>query len=111
MLAGHDQGEGELFQRGEKRYMRFYGMSSKAAMMKHSGGVAEYRASEGKSVEIPYRGDVNDTLKDILGGVRSTCTYVGASKLKELSKRTTFIRVCEQENQIFHPDPDALGNR
>jgi GMP reductase len=70
-------------------------------MDKHSGGVADYRASEGKAVEVPYRGQVENTILDILGGVRSTCTYVGASKLKELSKRTTFIRVAEQENQVY----------
>jgi len=71
------------------------------AVKKHSGNVADYRASEGKTVVVPYRGDVNDTVLDILGGVRSTCTYVGASQLKELSKRTTFIRVAEQENQVY----------
>ncbi len=70
-------------------------------MKKHSGGVADYRASEGKTVYVPYRGKVKDTVSDILGGVRSTCTYVGASQLKELSKRTTFIRVAEQENQVY----------
>jgi GMP reductase len=77
-------------------------MSSQTAMDKHSGGVAEYRASEGKTVKVPYKGPVAETVKDILGGVRSTCTYVGAAKLKELSKRTTFIRVQEQENQVFN---------
>ncbi|MFA0604940.1 IMP dehydrogenase, partial [Vibrio amylolyticus] len=76
-------------------------MSSQSAMSKHSGGVANYRAAEGKTVLLPYRGDVNDTINDILGGVRSTCTYVGAAKLKELTKRTTFIRVQEQENNVF----------
>jgi GMP reductase len=70
-------------------------------MEKHVGGVAEYRASEGKTVEVPYKGDVKDTLQDILGGLRSTCTYVGAQRLKELTKRTTFIRVAEQENQVY----------
>jgi GMP reductase len=76
-------------------------MSSATAMTRHSGGVAEYRASEGKTVTVPYRGPVIETVKDILGGVRSACTYVGARQLKELTKRMTFIRVQEQENQIF----------
>ncbi len=70
-------------------------------MNKHVGGVAEYRASEGKTVKIPFKGDVVHTVWDILGGLRSSCTYVGASRLKELTKRTTFIRVSEQENRIF----------
>ncbi|MCU7614513.1 GMP reductase [Chryseobacterium sp. GMJ5] len=102
MLAGHDESGGEIIEENGKKYRLFYGMSSKTAMDKHSGGVAEYRASEGKTVKAVYKGPVSETVKDILGGVRSTCTYIGASKLKELSKRTTFIRVQEQENQVFN---------
>ncbi len=101
MLAGHDESGGELVQRGGQTYKLFYGMSSSTAMEMHVGGVAEYRASEGKTVEVPYRGPVAETVKDILGGVRSTCTYVGAAALKELTKRTTFIRVQEQESRVF----------
>ncbi|MGD9343957.1 MAG: IMP dehydrogenase, partial [Desulfuromonadales bacterium] len=71
------------------------------AMKKHAGMVAGYRASEGKTVEVPYRGPIDETVKDILGGLRSTCTYVGASALRELTKRTTFIRVMEQESRLF----------
>ncbi|HCQ71736.1 MAG: GMP reductase [Alphaproteobacteria bacterium] len=102
MLAGHDESEQEIVtgDDGEK-YLAFYGMSSDTAMKKHKGGVAEYRASEGKTVKIPYRGPVEGTLQDILGGVRSTCTYVGARQLKELTKRTTFVRVTQQINNIF----------
>jgi GMP reductase len=102
MLAGHTESGGELIEIEGEKYKKFYGMSSETAMTKHVGGVAEYRASEGKTVQIPYKGNVITTLKDILGGIRSTCTYVGASKLKELTKRTTFIRVLEQENVIFN---------
>ncbi|MFW7526105.1 GMP reductase [Vibrio ostreicida] len=101
MLAGHSQSGGEVIEKDGEMFMKFYGMSSESAMAKHSGGVAKYRAAEGKTVLLPYRGDVNDTISDILGGVRSTCTYVGAAKLKELTKRTTFIRVQEQENNVF----------
>ncbi|MDB5824842.1 MAG: reductase [Herminiimonas sp.] len=101
MLAGHDECEGEVVERDGKQFKRFYGMSSRTAMEKYSGGVALYRASEGKEVLVPYRGPVADTLQDILGGVRSACTYVGAHKLKELTKRTTFIRVTQQLNEVF----------
>lgn len=101
MLAGHDESGGEMVVEGDKKFKLFYGMSSDTAMNKHAGGVAEYRASEGKTVKIPYRGAVNATIQDILGGLRSTCTYVGASRLKELTKRTTFIRVQEQHNEVF----------
>lgn len=101
MLAGHAESGGEIVEVDGRKFRQFYGMSSKTAMDKHSGGVAEYRASEGKTVQVPYRGAVADTVRDILGGVRSACTYVGASHLKELSKRTTFIRVAEQHNEVF----------
>jgi GMP reductase len=101
MLAGHDESGGDIIEKNGKPYRKFYGMSSSTAMEKHVGHVAEYRASEGKTVEIPYRGKVETTLQDILGGLRSTCTYVGAQRLKELTKRTTFIRVSEQENQTY----------
>ncbi|MBD0832163.1 GMP reductase [Aestuariibaculum sediminum] len=102
MLAGHTESGGEIIEKNGKPYRKFYGMSSSTAMEKHVGGVAEYRASEGKTVEVPYRGDVENTVQDILGGLRSTCTYVGAQRLKELTKRTTFIRVNEQENRVYN---------
>ena len=101
MFAGHDECAGELVERDGRQYKRFYGMSSKAAMGKYSGGVAQYRASEGKEVLVDYRGPVADTMQEILGGVRSACTYVGARKLKELTKRTTFVRVSQQLNEVF----------
>jgi len=101
MFAGHDESGGELVERGGITYKLFYGMSSATAMEKHAGGVAEYRSSEGKTVEVPYRGPIAETVRDILGGVRSACTYVGAGALKELTKRTTFIRVAEQESLTF----------
>jgi GMP reductase len=101
MFAGHDESGGELIERDGKQVKLFYGMSSRSAMQKHHGGVAEYRASEGKTVEVPYRGPVAGTISQILGGVRSACTYVGAATLKELSKRTTFIRCSQTVNQVF----------
>lgn len=104
MLAGHSESGGEIIEKNGKKYKLFYGMSSDTAMKKHAGGVAEYRASEGKTVEVPYKGPVDVTIRDILGGVRSSCTYVGAGKLKELSRRTTFIRVTQQLNTVFGND-------
>lgn len=102
MLAGHDQSEHDIIEKNGKKYAVFYGMSSDTAMERHSGGVAVYRASEGKTVHVDYRGDIKDrTLQDILGGLRSACTYVGARRLKELSKRTTFIMVGQQINTVF----------
>jgi GMP reductase len=101
MLAGHAESGGERVERDGKMMRRFYGMSSKAAMDRHAGGVAKYRAPEGKEVWLPDRGPVVDTLQEILGGVRSACTYVGARRLRELSKRTTFVRVTQQLNEVF----------
>lgn len=101
MFSGHDECLGDIIEENGKKFKRFYGMSSAEAMEKYFGSVAEYRASEGRSVNVPYRGPVKNTVLDILGGLRSTCTYVGAARLKELSKRTTFIRVTEQLNEVF----------
>ena len=122
MLAGHDEGGGKIierrFQTGElrqwgfgaddwgpkteiKKFVEFYGMSSETAMNKHHGGVADYRSSEGRTVSVPYKGPVSSTVQDMLGGLRSACTYVGASTLKQLSKCTTFIRVNSQYNDVF----------
>ncbi|KAL1429058.1 hypothetical protein MTO96_016794 [Rhipicephalus appendiculatus] len=101
MLAGHDESGGEVIEKDGKKYKMFYGMSSATAMEKYHGGVAEYRASEGKTVQVPYRGEVQATVLDILGGLRSACTYTGAGRLKELTRRTTFIRVTQQLNQVF----------
>jgi len=102
MLAGHDESGGRVIEdKDGKKSVEFYGMSSATAMHKHSGSVAEYRASEGKSVTVAYRGPVSATLLDVLGGLRSACTYVGADKIKDLAKRTTFIRVTQQTNEIF----------
>ena len=117
MLAGHDEGGGEVinraFKTGEihydtgeeiveaKQFVQFYGMSSKAANEKHFGGLKDYRASEGRDVLVSYRGPVSVTVQEILGGIRSTCTYVGASTLKQLSKCTTFIRCNDTHNRIY----------
>ena len=101
VFAGHDESGGEIIDIKGQKFVEFYGMSSEAAMEKHSGGIAGYRSSEGKRVLIPYRGPVEDTIFDLLGGIRSACTYVGASKIKELGKCTTFIRVQEQLNETF----------
>ncbi len=101
MLAGHNESGGERIERDGQAFRRFYGMSSKAAMDKYAGGVAGYRAAEGKEVLIPDRGPVEVTVQEILGGVRSACTYVGARRLKELTKRTTFVRVTQQMNEVF----------
>merc|ERR1719269_496068 len=101
MLAGHDECAGEVIEQNGEYFKMFYGMSSDTAMQKYAGGVAQYRSSEGKTVKVPYRGPIDETIRDILGGVRSACTYVGASELRELSKRTTFVRVTQQLNAVF----------
>jgi GMP reductase len=102
MFAGHTECPGEIIEdhRGQQ-YKLFYGMSSDTAMNKHHGGVASYRSSEGKTVKVPLKGPVEGTIQNILGGVRSTCTYVGASRLKDLAKCATFVRVNRQVNTFY----------
>jgi GMP reductase len=116
MLAGHDECDGEVIEKQystndvtnwgkplieTKKFMKFRGMSSKEAQIKHSGKMETYKASEGKEVLIPYKGSVENTIQEILGGLRSTCTYVGAKSLKDLPKCTTFVLSSEQENKVF----------
>jgi len=120
MLAGHLQGGGEVITKyyqtneliyeeavaqcqkiEEKQFVQFYGMSSDAANKKHFGGLKNYRSSEGREVLIPYRGNVGPTIQDILGGIRSACTYVGASELKQLSKCTTFVMCHDTHNRVY----------
>ena len=97
MLAGHKECEGEI----ENETMTFYGMSSEEAQIKHYGEKETYKASEGKVVQIPYRGNIKDTMDEILGGLRSACTYAGAKNLKALPKCTTFVKVNRQLNESF----------
>ena len=124
MLAGHDEGGGEVinraFKTGEihydtgeevveaKQFVKFYGMSSDAANTKHFGGLKDYRSSEGREVLVTYRGAVANTIQSILGGIRSTCTYVGASTLKQLTKCTTFVRVNNQFNKTYESTTTKL---
>ena len=120
MLAGHDEGGGDIITKiyetnqvkktndgffesvyEEKQFVQFYGMSSKAANDKHFGGLKEYRASEGRDVLVPYRGSVMHSIQEILGGIRSTCTYAGAQRLKHLMRCTTFVRCTKQFNDVY----------
>ena len=104
MLSGHDEGGGEYIledDNPEPIGVRFYGMSSETANEKHFGGLKDYRASEGKEVIVPYRGRIDNTVQTILGGVRSSCTYVGARRIKDLTKCTTFVKVYNTHNTIF----------
>lgn len=129
MLAGTDESAGEviekLYKTGEynfvyddysvdevrvepskakyqlKQFKQFYGMSSQLAQEKHFGGMANYRASEGKVVEIPYKGSAENIVQEILGGLRSTMTYIGAKRLKDIPKCTTFYKVNRQLNEVF----------
>jgi|TARA_X000000950_G_scaffold31655_1_gene34204 GMP reductase len=98
MLAGHDEAEGEIID-GK---VQFYGMSSNAAMSKHGSRKDGYRGAEGKVVQIPHKGKVIDTITEVLGGVRSACTYIGAKRLKDMGKCTTFVRVNNVVNKVFN---------
>ena len=111
MLAGHDEGGGEVITKEyhtqevgvteTKQFVQFYGMSSESANNKHFGGLKNYRSSEGRTVLVPYRGSVADTVQEVLGGIRSTCTYVGAKYIKQLPKCATFIRCTQTHNSVY----------
>ena len=97
MLSGHDQCDGQIV----NGKMKFYGMASDSAMDRHHVPHREYRGVEGKTVEVEYKGPVESTLIDVMSGIRSACTYVGANKLKSLSKCTSFVRVNNTHNKIY----------
>ena len=97
MLAGHDESEGRI----ENGQIEFYGMSSDRAMEIHGARKDGYRGAEGKVVRLPYKGSVENTLEEILGGVRSTCTYIGARRIKDVPKCTTFVRCNSEVNTIY----------
>ena len=97
MLAGHDECDGVV----KDGMMQFYGMASESAMDRHNVPHREYRGVEGKTVSVPYKGPVKNTIIDILSGIRSACTYVGAKRLKSLSKCATFVRVNNTHNTIY----------
>lgn len=101
-FAGHDQNPGEVVTDDSgKQYKMFYGMSSDKAQEKHYGQMNSYRSSEGRVLKIPYKGDLNNTVMDYLGGLRSTCTYINASTIKQMAKCTTFVKVSQQVNNFF----------
>jgi GMP reductase len=108
MLAGHDESGGDLIEENGKKYKLFYGMSSEKAMNKHNGGVAKHRASEGRTIKLPYKGPIDGTIQNILGGVRSACTYIGAGRIKDMPKCATFIKVNNQLNTTF--ENITIGN-
>ena len=97
MLAGHDECDGTV----KDGMMQFYGMASESAMDRHNVPHREYRGVEGKTVSVPYKGPVKNTIIDILSGIRSACTYVGAKRLKSLSKCATFVRVNNTHNEVY----------
>lgn len=101
MFAGHEESEMEIIEKDGKKFMQFYGMSSAEAMFKYAGGVAEYRASEGKKVEVPFKGSLEKTAQEILGGIRSAHTYVGASHLKEFASHVQYFIVKQEVNEYW----------
>ena len=91
MLAGHKESGGKVIERDGKKYKEFYGMSSDTAMERYYGDIKEYRASEGESIYLEYRGPIDKTVQQILGGVRSAATYIGAKDLKNIPKCISFV--------------------
>lgn len=101
VFAGHDENPGELIDDGGNLFKLFYGMSSKYAMKKYYSGMSSYKTSEGRTVKVPYKGKIEETLLDYLGGIRSCCTYTNSKRLSELEQNTQFIAVTQQLNTTF----------
>ncbi len=103
MFSGYDQSAGELIEINGKKYKEYFGSSSNKALETFYGKKDAHRASEGREVLMPYKGDINNFLQDLFGALRSTGTYIGARKLREFSKRTTFVRVNKQLTTYLEP--------
>lgn len=97
-FAGHDENPGQIIEENGNKYKLFYGMSSQLAMNKHYGKMEKYRSSEGREIKIKYKGPLENTVLDYLGGIRSTCAYINAHKIKHMSKCVTFMLVSQQLN-------------
>lgn len=104
MLAGTDEGGGDVV---DNKVM-FYGMSSKTANNKHFGGLKDYRSSEGRTTMLPYKGTMDGVIGNILGGIRSACTYNGAHNLSMLPHVAKGIRVNNTHNRSF--EQFTIGN-
>lgn len=102
LIAGTNECDGTWIEKNGKKFFRYYGMASNEAMNKYNGGASDYRAAEGKVVEIPAKGPVDDVIKDILGGLRGACSLSGARRLKDFSKCCTFIRCNRILNNVFN---------
>ena len=100
-FSGHDENPGELIEENGEKYKLFYGMSSKHAMEKHYGKMNNYRSSEGRCIKVKYKGSINETVEDYLGGLRSACSYINAHNIKNMPKCTTFVQVSQQLNTIY----------
>ena len=99
IFSGHDENPGEIIEdENGNKFKTFYGMSSKLAMEKHYGKMEKYRSSEGRQLKVKYKGSLDTTVLDYLGGLRSTCTYINAKSIKEMAKCTTFVQVSQQVN-------------
>ncbi len=96
LFSGYEQSGGETIIKDGKKFKEFFGSSSNKAMKDFYGEKAKYRASEGRYVLIPHKGDIHDFIQDLTGSLRSTATYIGARQLKEFSKRATFLKVNRQ---------------
>ena len=93
LVNWHEDRPPEITDKTTKKFLKFYGMSSQKAQEKHGNGLKDYRSSEGRVKQIPYKGPVVDTIKDILGGLRSACAYTGATCLKDFAKTAQFVKV------------------
>ncbi|MEK7564048.1 MAG: GMP reductase [Patescibacteria group bacterium] len=96
LFSGFEQSGGETIIKNGKKFKEYVGSSSNKAMKELYGKKDIHRASEGRYVLMPHKGDINDFIQELLGAMRSTATYIGARNLKEFPKRATFMKVNRQ---------------
>ncbi|MFV0423963.1 MAG: IMP dehydrogenase [Bacilli bacterium] len=108
IMAGHDESPGEVISIDGKKYKSYVGMGSEVAMERGGGDryfqskVKKY-VPEGIEAVKEYKGAVDDTLYQIIGGIKSGLGYLGAISLEKLVEHAEFVEITNSGMKESHP--------
>ena len=110
ILAGTNESPGEIILWEGRSFKSFRGMGSIAAMNEGSKDRYFQQNTESKKLVpegiegmVPYKGDVMETIHQLMGGVRSSMGYCGTKSIKEFHKNIEFIRITGAGMKESHP--------
>ena len=103
LLAGTKESPGDYVLDRGVAYKFYRGMASydasseKTRLDKKAGEATDgfFRSPEGASGRVPYRGEASMVITDLLGGLRSSMSYLGATNFKEFQKNAEFIQMTD----------------